>query len=379
VVTPAFSKTEKRTRWRKQPAVVIREPYIRVISLLGAPEWIELAGGDPAALLAEAGIPAKALDDPDGVISFKSFVMLLELIAVRLDRPSACLEMHLMYPNPGFNVAPLVLLAKYVDTVDAWTTLSLKYWRCHTNAFTMMLGTEARTGAMFFRYAGDSIAQPSRQMAEGTLANLWSMLRAVTGLETLNPILVRFQHRKPTSTAFHEQLFRCPLSFDADHTELVFAPEVLSYKTNGSLRLFKPLVTAYVKYRIARMPLYDSSIATTVALAITSVIGTGHCGIEDIAQVLEIHPKRLQRLLTGEGATFSEILERTRENMARRLLVDSDISIERLAGLLDYSATAPFTSAFKRWTNTTPLAYRRIERRRIGGLDSVDDSTDIGP
>ena len=50
--------------------------------------------------------------------------------------------------------------------------------------------------------------------------------------------------------------------------------------------------------------------------------------------------------------------------MARRLLVDSDIPIERLAGLLDYASTGPFTSAFKRWTGLAPLGFRKRARER---------------
>jgi AraC-like DNA-binding protein len=37
--------------------------------------------------------------------------------------------------------------------------------------------------------------------------------------------------------------------------------------------------------------------------------------------------------------------------MARRLLIESEMSVERIARLLDYSSTPPFTLAFKRWFN----------------------------
>ena len=60
--------------------------------------------------------------------------------------------------------------------------------------------------------------------------------------------------------------------------------------------------------------------------------------------------KRLQRLLDAEGTTVSAMLDRVCGNIARRMLIDSKISVERIAGLLDYSGTPPFTTAFKRWT-----------------------------
>jgi AraC-like DNA-binding protein len=89
-----------------------------------------------------------------------------------------------------------------------------------------------------------------------------------------------------------------------------------------------------------------------------------------------MHTKRLQRALADEGTNFSEILEKVRDNMARRLLVDTNMSVERIAGLLDYSSTPPFTLAFKRWNEQTPLAFRKRERLRLGhpaGIDTDDD------
>jgi AraC-like DNA-binding protein len=61
-------------------------------------------------------------------------------------------------------------------------------------------------------------------------------------------------------------------------------------------------------------------------------------------------------------SSFSHILETVRENMARNFLAESEAPIARIAGLLDYSTTAPFSLAFKRWTGKTPLEFRKDER-----------------
>jgi AraC-like DNA-binding protein len=204
------------------------------------------------------------------------------------------------------------------------------------------------------------------------LGNVCMMTRAVTGLADENPKMIRFQHGQPKELATHHKVFRCPIEFNSDHMEIVFRAELLQAKTNGSLRLLKPLVSRYVKYRIARMPVYDASMTTTVSFAIPSVIGTGHCGIETIAESLGMPTKRLQRALADEGTNFSEILEKVRDAMARRLLIETNMSVERISGLLDYSSTPPFTLAFKRWTDQTPLAFRKRERARLGRTDVSD-------
>ena len=43
----------------------------------------------------------------------------------------------------------------------------------------------------------------------------------------------------------------------------------------------------------------------------------------------------------------------------------ADAPVERIAGLLDYSAATPFIQAFKRWTGETPLAYRKRQREAL--------------
>jgi AraC-like DNA-binding protein len=342
------------------------DSYIRATQLIGFVDEVQRAGGDPVALLNEVGIPVAALTDIDRLISFRKYALLLELSAQRLGKPQFGLEWANNSPAHFPHLGPLVLLGNYVATVREWGDLAEKYWRFHTNAFVLPRSVDPTTGTATTQYVADSFALPGRQIAEMSLGNLCGVVRAIANRQDLSPKLVRFQHNRPASISMHEQVFRCPIEFDADRTEVLFDEQILDLKTNRSLRIFKSLVGFYIKNRIDRMPVYDASTTTTVGLAIPSMLGTGQCRIEAVAEALGVHSKRLQRDLANEGTNFSEILDKVRENIARRLLVESDIPVERMAGLLEYSATAPFTSAFKRWTGQSPLVFRRTERQRLG-------------
>jgi AraC-like DNA-binding protein len=111
-----------------------------------------------------------------------------------------------------------------------------------------------------------------------------------------------------------------------------------------------------------------------VELTIPSLIGTGNCNIEFVAEALGTNVKRLQRTLASENTSFSEILEKVRQNMALRLLSESDAPIERIAGLLDYSSTPPFTLAFKRWKGMSPLQYRKKKRAGYGAASAASSA-----
>jgi AraC-like DNA-binding protein len=343
--------------------MIVHDRYIRATQLIGFQELVEQAGGDALSLLADAQIKAKALSEPDSLISYRAFGNLIEIASQELSRPSFGLEWTLATPAHFPNLGPLALLANFVGTLQEWIETGQQYWRFHTDAFVMDQLTDEKTGDVVMRYVTDTFAFPTRQLTEMVFGNVCCLARHVTGYVDQDPTLIRFQHSKPTDTSAHQRVFRCPIEFGAEHDEIVFDRKYLQYPTNGNFKLFKPLVGYYIKSRIQRIPLYDQSMATTIALAIPSVIGTGKCNIEFISESLGLTPKKLQRLLAAEGTAFSQILETVRGNMARQFLVESEAPVGRIAGLLDYSTTAPFSLAFKRWTGKTPLEFRKDQRR----------------
>ena len=86
----------------------------------------------------------------------------------------------------------------------------------------------------------------------------------------------------------------------------------------------------------------------------------------DVANILDISPKKLQRLLSEEGTKYSEILGNVRKGMAKRLLFESDMSIVHLAVSLDYSSTEAFNTACQRWFGVSPTQYRKDIRAPAG-------------
>jgi AraC-like DNA-binding protein len=51
-----------------------------------------------------------------------------------------------------------------------------------------------------------------------------------------------------------------------------------------------------------------------------------------------------------------------RETTARKVLAESEVPVADIAMMLDYSATPPFTQAFKRWSGQSPMEFRKRER-----------------
>ena len=338
--------------------------YVSAIQFLGSEDIVE--GGMPAvvSLLEKSGIDPAVLKKPDSVVSFHAMVLLHEIAARDSDCDVIGIKWALDTPSHFPNAGPLVLMGRVTKDIQEWITLGLKYWKFHTNAFTMQQLTDPETGLAVFRYFLHTAAPASRHYTEHVVAIMVLLARKATGHEDKDPVLVRFQHGPPRDLTLHNRCFRCPIEFNAEHTEILFNPEWLSHKTEGDLAFLKPVVGYYIRHRIRRLPVYDQTMTTTVELAIPSIMGTGNCNIEFVAESIGLSAKKLRRLLSSERTTFSDILEKVRHKLASELLANSETPVASIAGLLDYSSTPPFTLAFKRWTGMSPMEFRKVERTK---------------
>ena len=59
------------------------------------------------------------------------------------------------------------------------------------------------------------------------------------------------------------------------------------------------------------------------------------------------------------------LLDRVRHTVAQEFLRDSDVTIPEIATALGYSDYVSFMRAFRRWTQTTPGAWRKANRQAV--------------
>ena len=339
--------------------------YIRATHLIGLDEIATQSGFEATEFVEYVGIPVEALSNPDMFISFQAMALLIEIAAQKTGRPNLGLE-WIENAKPHFHHAgQLKLIAHFVSTCEEWLEVAQRYWKMHTNAFTIELIND-NPNHFKIRLKYHSLALPARQFVEASLATVVEMARVVLRRPDESPIHVRFQHEKPKSVELHEKVFRCPIEFGSEYSEVELEKRVLGYSTYGSLKSIQPLMASYVRWRIGRLKIYDQTAATNVTQVVASLMGSGHCKIDVVAASLGLNAKQLQRQLTEEGTNFSEIFEGVRQAAAKRMLIDTEANIERISSILDYASTGPFTTAFKRWTGQTPLKFRQVERKKIG-------------
>jgi len=80
--------------------------------------------------------------------------------------------------------------------------------------------------------------------------------------------------------------------------------------------------------------------------------------LERVATTLGVSERVLRRRLKARGTGYRTLSDEVVAPIAKRYLRDSALSITDVADRLGYSEPASFVRAFRRWTGTTPDAYR---------------------
>lgn len=110
-------------------------------------------------------------------------------------------------------------------------------------------------------------------------------------------------------------------------------------------------------HALGRRPV--SGLQSMVADQLVSLLPSGEARAAAVARRLDMSERSFTRRLTEEGTTFGEILERVRQHLASRYLVDGRKSVQQIARLLGYSNPGSFTHAYKRWTGNSPEQARK--------------------
>jgi AraC-like DNA-binding protein len=86
--------------------------------------------------------------------------------------------------------------------------------------------------------------------------------------------------------------------------------------------------------------------------------------LDEICDTFRMQRRTLARLLRDEGTTFTSILTELRREKALHLVLRTGVPLKRVASELGFNSDASFSMAFKSWTGTTPMKFRKSAATR---------------
>lgn len=169
---------------------------------------------------------------------------------------------------------------------------------------------------------------------------------------------VGFAFPKPDFAEDYPVLFPAPVRFSQDRSSIVFADHLNDLAVSRSeadmqeFLLRAPRDWIFTSYREHALPLRLRE------LLLQSDRLNYH--LNDAAQALNLTPRTLMRHLEAEATSFQAIKDGLRRDIAIRDLSRDLKSIETISHDIGFASAANFHRAFRRWTGTTPGAYRRM-------------------
>ena len=99
-------------------------------------------------------------------------------------------------------------------------------------------------------------------------------------------------------------------------------------------------------------------LAGSLRVVLPAYLPDGSPDIQKAARLAGTSVRTLQRRLSEQGVTYSELLQGLRHDLAIYLLRRSNQSASAISRELGYRDPAIFTRAFRRWTGQTPSQFR---------------------
>ncbi len=200
-----------------------------------------------------------------------------------------------------------------------------------------------------------------RHMIDNVLSSWTNYARWLANQDT-SPSEVRLQHEvpEPAIRKQYEEFFRCPISFGATHNRILLHKKLLALPLRQPDKLLLKTLESHAASRLSQLNEQEAKTSIRVAQAIQSHLKLGIARKELIAEELGMTPRTLQRKLDKEGSSYQSLLEEIRKEHAFDMLQNSGLAVQDIAFNLGFADSRSFHRSFKKWSGTTPGAYRKL-------------------
>ncbi|MDG1580402.1 AraC family transcriptional regulator [Pseudomonas sp. GOM6] len=302
-------------------------------------------------LLAEAGLNAALISDPNQRISVAAAIATIEESA----RLSGCetfgLRMAELRQLSDFGEVSL-LLSHQRSLRDALQVI-VQYRHLLNDSLAIHIEESGKTVIIREEVITD-LPGHSRQAIELAIGVMHRFCAALLGAHW-HPISVNFSHEAPADLTVHRRIFGCKLEFGSEFNGIVCQAADL----DASNPLANEAMARHAqRYLDSLQRTAEHSLVFDVRKAIYLLLPMGRATIEQIAQAQGMNVRTLQRRLEEGGASFSELINDVRRDLVMRYLENPGYSLSRIADMLGYSMPSSFTRWFIAQFGMPPAAWR---------------------
>lgn len=317
---------------------------------------LEELGVSPASVLRQAGLPTGLLDQEKILVSTEELFALYRGLAEASRDPAIGLKLGTEDRVERYD--PIALAAVSARSLrDALRRLArYKQLTCPEALEVEERGADCRVQ---FKWLLAQETEPP-VLIDVCFAWVAAIARRGTG-GLVNP--KRLELRGATrNREIYEAHFGCPAKFDSRQNTLVF----------GRADLDRPFLTHNAELFAAVAPQLDAELEQALASkaigeqvkgVLKRLLAGRRPAIEDVARELRVSSRTLQRRLAEDGATFQQLIQEARRELARHYLLHSSLELNETAYLLGYEDAHSFFRAFHGWEGSSPGQWRARHAR----------------
>ena len=203
----------------------------------------------------------------------------------------------------------------------------------------------------------------TRHRVEAFFVGAVTFGRWISGTDE-NPVEIRFRHAMPACGADeYQRVFRCPVKFEQQDNAMVLDQRLLDLPMKDADPEVHHIMRNRLQQAVTRYLARDN-LLDQVRMEFRKQLERTIPQVENVAEGLDMKPWTLRRRLRAENTDFSTVLEEERRVLASDWLIHSDRSVSQIAADLGYSEQSAFNRAFKRWFDSTPVAYRQEHQKQ---------------
>jgi AraC-like DNA-binding protein len=335
----------------------IAEPTIAAPFARALLELAVAKGAGRRELLERSGIDEGALDDRQARIPLARWVALMRFGAQACG--DAALPLHFGEAFDVGDMSVVGLMTRAAGTKGEALTMVNRFCRLVADVPTegderFQLVREGRRTWMV-----DTRLDPNEtpEVSETGFAQMATMgQRMLPGV--LHFRAVHFTHPAPAYRAEYERIFQVPVVFGSDRNAFLMPDGWEADPIALQPRYALDILEAHAERLLERLD-SEASVTLRVEALLAPRLASGQTGAAAVAAALGLSQQGLYRKLKAEGVTFVEVLRAVRRRLANHYLRDKGLSAKETGYRLGFSDPAAFSRAFKRWTGSTPSAFRR--------------------
>ncbi|MBW2269963.1 MAG: AraC family transcriptional regulator [Deltaproteobacteria bacterium] len=191
---------------------------------------------------------------------------------------------------------------------------------------------------------------------EATLACTAAVARVLLK-DPIVPTRLTLCYPEPPHSRRYAAVFGCPPEFAAPYTSIHFESKHLS----APLEFSDKEIAAICRQQCERSLHAFREHGGVILKVKEELLKTPgrFPKMDEVSANLGSSVRSLRRKLSENGATYQELLDQTRRDLAVDYLRNSLLTVEQIAELVGYGAAASFRKAFRRWTGKAPGEFRR--------------------